>query len=162
MRKRVFGYQLSRDKNQRKALFRSLISALLEKGEIQTTLTKAKAIRSQTEKLITRAKTDSLSNRRITQRFLIKRDLVNRLFIAIAPVFKNKNGGYTRSIKTGFRRGDGAPLAKISFTEEILEIKKPVKAAKTVPAPLKKETKAKTVKKTKVLKKAKKENDKSN
>ncbi|PIQ69785.1 50S ribosomal protein L17 [Candidatus Shapirobacteria bacterium CG03_land_8_20_14_0_80_40_19] len=135
MRKKVFGYQLNRDKNERKALFRSLVSSLIEKNEIQTTLAKAKAIQSQTEKLITKAKKGTLSDRRVARRFLVKKDLVNRLFEVIAPIFKDRNGGYTRIIKTQIRRGDGATLVKISFTEEIpvveREKKKPAPEVKT-------------------------------
>lgn len=127
MRKRVFGFQLGRNKNERKALFRSLVSSLIEKNEIQTTLAKAKAIQSQTEKLITKAKKGTLSDRRAALRFLVKKELVNRLFEVIAPVFKNKKGGYTRIIKTKIRRGDGATLVKIGFTEEIPVIEKKVK-----------------------------------
>lgn len=127
MKKRVFGYQLKRDKNERQALFRSLVSGLIEKSEIQTTLTKAKAIQPLSEKLITRAKKGTLSDRRIVQRFLAKRALVNRLFDVIAPVFKNKNGGYTRIIRTKARKGDGAVLVKISFTEEIPVVEREIK-----------------------------------
>lgn len=127
MRKKVFGYQLGRDKNERKALFRSLISNLIEKNEIQTTLTKAKAIQPQAEKLITKAKKGTLSDRRVARRFLVKKELVNRLFEVIAPVFKNKKGGYIRIIKTQIRRGDGATLVKIGFTEEIPVVEKKVK-----------------------------------
>lgn len=127
MRKRVFGFQLGRNKNERKALFRSLVSSLIEKNEIQTTLAKAKAIQSQAEKLITKAKKGTLSDRRVARRFLVKKELVNRLFEVIAPVFKDRVGGYTRIIKTKIRRGDGATLVKIGFTEEIPVVEKKVK-----------------------------------
>ena len=151
MRKNVFGHQLKRDKNERKALFRSLISSLIEKNEIQTTLAKAKSIQAQAEKLITKAKKGTLSDRRVALRFLVKKELVNRLFSVIAPVFKDKKGGYTRIIKTKIRRGDGATMVKISFTEEIPVI---VREKKTVPV-------TEPEKPIKKVKKAKK-NDKSN
>ena len=125
MRKRVFGYQLSRDSNERKALFRALVSSLIEKGEIETTLVKAKATQKNIEKLITRAKGKTLADRRITLRFLTKTDLVSKLFDVIAPVFKERNGGYTRIVRTEIRQGDAAQMARISFVEELpIEIKK--------------------------------------
>lgn len=124
MRKKVFGYQLNRNKNQRKALFRSLIFSLIEKSHIQTTLTKAKAIQAEAEKLITKAKKGTLSDRRMALRFLVKKEAVNRLFDVIAPNFKNRNGGYTRIIRTKTRRGDQAVMAQISFTEEIPVVEK--------------------------------------
>lgn len=119
MRKKVFGKQLSRTKNQRKALFRSLVRALLIEGEITTTLIKAKAVRGQTEKLITRAKGGSLADRRLLHRFLTKRELVNRLVDEIAPRFKDRDGGYLRIVRTGRRRGDATQEAKLMFTEEV-------------------------------------------
>jgi len=155
MRKNVFGRQLKRNKNQRKALFRSLVSSLVEKGEIETTLAKAKAIQPQAERLITKAKKGTLNDRRVALRFLVKKQLVNRLFEVIAPVFKDQKGGYTRIIKTKLRRGDGAILVKIGFTQEIpvveREIKKPEPEVK-VEEPAKKKVKTRT----------KKTNDKSN
>ncbi len=127
MKKKVFGYQLSRDKNERKALFRALISSLIGNGTIETTLTKAKAIQPQMEKLITRAKKGSLSDRRIALRFLTKSGLVSKLFDVLAPIFKEKQGGYTKIIKTGRRRGDSAMMAKMIFSDDIpLEVKKEV------------------------------------
>jgi large subunit ribosomal protein L17 len=128
MRKMVFGNQLSRDKNERKALFRSLVSNFILNNELATTKTKAKAVQSQIEKLITKGKNGTIADRRIAQKFLTKKDLVNKLFDVIAPVFKNKNGGYTRIIKLGLRKGDKAPLVKMLFSEEIpVEIAKPKK-----------------------------------
>lgn len=127
MKKKVFGYQLSRDKNERKALFRTLISSLIGNGEIETTLSKAKAVQPQMEKLITRAKEGLLSDRRIALRFLTKSGLVSKLFDVITPIFKERQGGYTRIIKLGRRRGDSAMMAKLIFSEEIpLEVKKEV------------------------------------
>lgn len=127
----MFGYQLSRNKNQRKALFRSLILSLIEKSRIQTTLIKAKAIQAETEKLITKAKSGTLSDRRLALRFLAKKESVNRLFDVIAPVFKNRNGGYTRIVKTLTRRGDQAVMAQISLTEEIPVVEKMEKNVKS-------------------------------
>lgn len=125
MRKKVFGHQLGRDKNQRTALFRGLITDFIKNNELTTTLTKAKSIQAQLEKLITKGKNGTLNDRRIAHRFLAKKDLVNKLFEVIAPVFKNRNGGYTKIIKLGLRRGDKALMVKVTFTEEIpLEMEK--------------------------------------
>jgi len=119
MKKQVFGRHFSRTKNQRQALFRGLIGALIDKGEIVTTLPKAKAIKSQAEKLITKAKRGSLTDKRVILRFLPQRALVNRLVFSIAPLFKEKKGGYLRIVRLNRRRGDAAQMAKLSFTEEL-------------------------------------------
>lgn len=123
MRKQVFGRQLSRTKNQRKALFRGLSASLIEEGEITTTLAKAKAIKGQVEKLITKAKSGTLADRRRVLRFLPQKSLVNRLFAEIAPLFKERKGGYLRLIRVGERSGDSAAMAKLLFTEKVEEKK---------------------------------------
>jgi len=165
MRKRVFGRQFSRTKNQRRALFRGLISALVEKGEIVTTLPKAKAVKPQAEKLVTKAKKGTLSNQRVIFRFLGKRALVNRLVMEIAPLFKEKKGGYLRIIRLGRRKGDAAQLAKLMFTEDLGKIAaepirevqetiaKPGEKKAEAVEPVKKETKKKITTKTKEEKK---------
>jgi len=129
MRKRVFGRQFSRTKNQRQALFRNLVGSLVEKGEIVTTLPKAKAVKPQAEKLVTKAKRGTLTDQRVILRFLGKRALVNRLIDGIAPLFKEKKGGYLRIIRLGPRRGDIAPMAKLMFTQDLGKMaQKPVAA----------------------------------
>lgn len=133
MRKGVYGHQLGRTNNQRAALFKSLISSLIEKGKIKTTLIKAKAIRAQTEKLITKAKRGTLADRREILRFLAKRSLVDRLVDGIAPLLKEQNSGYLKILHLGIRRGDCAEMALITFSQDILVLEKPVKAVeKTV------------------------------
>jgi large subunit ribosomal protein L17 len=119
MRKNVYGRQLSRTKNQRQALFKGLMIALTERGEIVTTLAKAKAIRPQMEKLVTKAKRADISDRRQILKVLGKTNLVNRLCDVIAPVFKEKQGGYLRIIRVGTRTGDRAEMVKVMFTEKI-------------------------------------------
>lgn len=119
MRKNVYGRQLSRTKNQRQALFKGLMVCLVERGGIVTTLAKAKAIRSQIEKLVTKAKKAGLNDRRQILKVLGKTKLVNRLCDVIAPVFKEKQGGYLRIIRVGARTGDRAEMVKVMFTEEI-------------------------------------------
>lgn len=156
MRKNVFGRQLSRTKNQRRALFRGLISSLVERGEIETTIAKAKAIRGEAEKLITKAKDGSLAQRRLVHKFFGKTDLVNRLCDVIAPVFKEKKGGYLRIIRIGRRVGDGAEMVKVSFTEEI-PVEIPKEKVKKKPE-VKIETKvSEEIKKEKPSRKPKKE-----
>lgn len=157
MRKRVFGYNLNRDRNERQALFRSLLSALIEKEGIETTAVKAKAIRGAAEKLITKAKKGTLNDRRIVKKTLLKTPLVNKLFDQIAPVFKNRNGGYLRIVKLGRRYGDDAPLVKLLFTEEIPVFAKVVKEQN-----LKTETMPVVEKEIKEEKPVKKNNKKSN
>ncbi len=146
MRKQVFGRQLSRTKNQRQALFRGLVGSLVEKGEITTTLPKAKAIKSQTEKLVTKAKRGSLTDKRVIFRFLPRRVLVNRLVEGIAPLFKETKGGYLKIVRLGRRKGDAAEMARLSFAADLSQIKEKVKAEKEVKAeaaPVKKSRKTK-------------------
>lgn len=124
MRKKVFGRQLSRTKNQRKALFRGLVACLVEKEELTTTFAKAKAIHSETEKLVTKAKSATLNDRRMILKFLGRKHLVNKLCDVIAPVFQERKGGYLRIVKLGERRGDKAEMVKMMFTENIpIEVK---------------------------------------
>lgn len=111
------GKKLNRTKSHRKALFRNLIISLLEKGQIETTLAKAQAVRPIAEKIITKAKSQNLHSRRQVLSFLQKRETVKKLFEEIAPRYQNKKGGYTRIIRTGIRRGDCAPLSILELVE---------------------------------------------
>ncbi len=138
MRKKVYGRQFGRNKNQRTALFKGLVSSLVEKGKIKTTLPKAKAVIGTAEKLITKAKGGSLSDRRLIFRFLNKRSLVDRLVDGIAPLLKERKSGYLRIIKLGIRKGDRAEMAQLSFVDEISIVEKPIK-----PEIVKKEVKKK-------------------
>jgi len=110
--KRKFG----RDKNQRKALLNSLALNLIVRGKIKTTEPKAKELRPFMEKLITKAKKGDMSTRRIIISKLSNRSKeVKKLFEVIAPKYKDKNGGYTRVLKLGARKADGAPMAIIEL-----------------------------------------------
>lgn len=124
MRKQVFGRQLGRNKNQRQALFRGLLKSLVEKGEIQTTVSKAKAIKPQAEKMISKAKRGSLNDRRSILKEVGDQVLVNKLVDGIVPLFKQKNGGYLKIVRTYLRRGDSTQMAKLMFSEELKERKK--------------------------------------
>jgi large subunit ribosomal protein L17 len=130
MKKNVFGRKLSRDKNERKALFTSLMSALVMKERIITTEAKAKAIRADVEKLVTKAKEGSNAAKLVLQQSLSK-DAFEKMLSSIAPRFTNKQGGYVRLIKSGRRFGDDAPVVVMEWTEVAQEII-PVQAAAKV------------------------------
>lgn len=101
--------------DQRMALLRNLVTSLLENGKIETTLTRAKEARSLAEKMITLGKTNTLHSRRQALAFITKEDVVTKLFAEIAPKYAERNGGYTRIIKIGPRRGDAAPMAIVEL-----------------------------------------------
>lgn len=146
MRHRVPGNRLSRPYDQNKAILRSLATELLRHDEIVTTLAKAKAVRSHAEKMITLAKRGLIVNkedvynkaksndtnvaseaskqianhvhcRRQMNAYLYDKEVVNRAFEELAPRYSKRQGGYTRIIKTHFRRGDAAPMALIQLVE---------------------------------------------
>jgi large subunit ribosomal protein L17 len=117
MRHRVFGRKLGRSCNERKALFKSLISSLIIHGEIKTTEAKAKAIRGLVEKLISRAKQKTLAARRLLLAFLQNKEVVSKLIEEIAPRFENRPGGFTRILRIGRRRGDQAMVVKLKLLE---------------------------------------------
>jgi large subunit ribosomal protein L17 len=119
MRHLVNKSKLGRTKSHREAMLRNQITSLILYGKIETTLAKARFLRSNVEKLITRAKIeDTIHNRRIARKVIQNKDALNKLFKEIGPKFKNRNGGYTRIIKTGFRKGDDAPMAVIEILSE--------------------------------------------
>lgn len=138
MKKNVFGRKLKRDKNERKALFKSLMSSLVLSERIKTTEAKAKAIKPEIEKLVTKAKKGEISAKKILEKSLSK-PAFDKMLKDIAPRFSQRQGGYTRLIKLGKRFGDDAPLVMIEWTEEARIV-----AAK---APKTKEVKKKETKK---------------
>jgi large subunit ribosomal protein L17 len=97
--------------DQRMALLRNMVTSFLENGRIETTLTRAKEAQSLAEKMITLGKTNTLHSRRQALEFITKEDVVTKLFAEIAPEYADRNGGYTRIMQTGPRRGDAAPMA---------------------------------------------------
>ena len=129
------GRTFNRDTNARKALFIGLAKNLIEKEQIKTTLPKAKDLRSVVEKLITRAKVDSVANRRLTASELGNNSekAVKKLFSVLGPRYAKRPGGYTRVLKAGFRYGDAAPMAIIELVDRDENAKKV--APKTVAAP---------------------------
>lgn len=120
MNKGVFGRHFSRTKNQRTALFRGLIGSLIENDGLLTTVSKAKAIKADAEKIITKAKDGSVADKRVIFQTLNKKALVDKLVNEIAPVFKERKGGYLKIVRLGSRKGDQAQMAKLLFTQEIV------------------------------------------
>ena len=94
---------------------RSLASSLIERGSIETTEAKAKELRPYVEKLITKAKTGTLHSRRLAGKEIHKREIADKLFADVGPMFATRQGGYTRILKTGHRKGDGAEMARIEL-----------------------------------------------
>lgn len=115
MRHRKIGRQLSRNSSHRKALLQSLTNSLLRYEAIKTTLPKAKELRRVAEPLITRAKSDSVHNRRIAFSRLRDNEVVAKLFTELGPRYQERPGGYLRIIKCGRRAGDNAPMAYVSL-----------------------------------------------
>ena len=120
MRHRKAGRKLNRNSSHRKALFKNLSIALIEQDIIRTTLPKAKELRRFIEPLITLAKVDSVANRRLAFNKLRSDSAVGKLFSTVAVNSKDRNGGYTRIIKAGFRPGDKADMAYIELVDREL------------------------------------------
>lgn len=107
--------KLGRPTDHRIAMMRGMVTALLENGRIETTLYRAKELRSVADKMVTLGKKNTLHSRRQALAFITKEDVVSKLFSEIAPRYEDRNGGYTRIIKTGPRRGDAAEMAIIEL-----------------------------------------------
>jgi large subunit ribosomal protein L17 len=131
MRHLKSGHKLGRNPAHRRATLRNLVTNLVEKERIQTTLLRAKAARPLAERMITLGKRDSLHARRQAAAFLMTPGATQKLFTDLAPRFSGRNGGYTRIIRTGWRIGDGAELAILEWIGSELKKKekKPRKAA---------------------------------
>ena len=128
--------KLGRPTAHRQAMLRGMVTYLLENGSIETTLTRAKEVRSLTEKMITLGKKNTLAAKRAAMAFVTKEDVVKKLFDTIAPEYADRNGGYTRMYKLGPRRGDGAEMALIKLVAD-------EKAAKAEPKSAAKKKEAK-------------------
>ncbi len=115
MRHMKEGRKLRRTASHRKALLRNMVSSLFEFEKIETTDAKAKELRKVADKMITWGKRGDLHARRLTLRVISNKKVVHKLFSDIAPRFRERNGGYTRIIKTGRRKGDNAPLSIIEL-----------------------------------------------
>ena len=107
--------KLGRASDHRKAMLRAMVTYLIENGKIETTVTRAKEVRSMAEKMITVAKDGTLASKRQVLAYLTKEDVAKKLFDEVAPKYKEVNGGYCRIIKTGPRRGDAAEMCIIEL-----------------------------------------------
>jgi len=121
---------LSRKSSQRKALVRNMVTSLFRYERIETTQAKALEVRKKAEKMITRAKVDSVHNRRIIARDLYDEAIVAKLFKEIAPMFTERKGGYTRILKTGNRLGDAAEMVILELVEKTAKPEKKEAAKK--------------------------------
>ena len=110
--------KLSRETGHRKALLRNLTTSLLKEERIETTVAKAKEVKSTAEKMITLGKKNDLAARRKALAYIYDEDVVTKLFENIAPKYSDRDGGYTRIIKKGPRQNDGAPMAILELVEE--------------------------------------------
>ena len=128
MRHRKAGRKLNRNSSHRKALLKNLAIALIEQDIIKTTLPKAKELRKVIEPLITLGKEDTVANRRLAFNKLRSDAAVAKLFSEIAVNAKERNGGYTRIIKAGFRPGDKADMAYIELVDRNLDDNEPTEA----------------------------------
>jgi len=117
MRHKVSGRRLGRTTAHRKATMQNMVASLIQHELIQTTVPKAKELRREIEPLITRAKEDSLHNRRIAFDRLRNRDAVQKLFQDLGPRFSKRPGGYLRILRCGFRAGDNAPMAYVELVD---------------------------------------------
>ncbi len=112
------GRKLGRTSEHRNAMLRGLVTYLLENGSMETTLARAKEVRSMAEKMITLGKKNTLASRRAALAYITKEDVVTKLFNEIAPKYENRNGGYTQIFKMGPRRGDATEMALIKLIED--------------------------------------------
>ena len=109
--------KLGRNTSQRMSMLKGMVTFLLEKGRIETTVTRAKEVSALTDKMITLGKANTLASKRQALSFLKKEAVVYKLFTLIAPNYEERNGGYTRVLKIGPRRGDGAEMAIIELVD---------------------------------------------
>ncbi len=117
MRHRIAHRKLNKTASHRKAMFANMMSSLIEHEQIVTTLPKAKELKPLMDKLITLAKKGDLGSRRLAIARTRNKDMVKKLFDVLGPRYKDRNGGYTRVLKAGFRYGDNAPMAVIELVD---------------------------------------------
>src|SRR5512139_3455250 len=122
MRHRSGLKKLNRTSSHRLAMFRNMTVSLLRHELIKTTLPKAKELRRVAEPILTLGKTPSLANRRLAFSRLRDREMVTKLFDELGPRYANRNGGYSRILKFGFRKGDNAPMALIELMDRPAEV----------------------------------------
>ena len=130
MRHRQSNRKLNRTTSHRLAMLRNMTNSLLQHEVIKTTLPKAKELRRVAEPLITLGKKPSVANRRLAFDRLRDRDVVVKLFDELGPRFQNRNGGYLRILKFGFRQGDNAPMALVELLDRPDSVVEPVAETK--------------------------------
>jgi large subunit ribosomal protein L17 len=130
MRHRRAGWKLGRNTSHRRALLRNLVTSLIVEERIETTITKAKAMRPHVEKMITLGKRGDVAARRLAASYLMTRDAVDKLFDSISPRYGDRAGGYVRIIHSGFRQGDGGEKAFVELlgSEKTLDEKRQKRA----------------------------------
>ena len=109
--------KLGRPTDQRKAMLRGMVTLLLENGQLVTTVTRAKELRSVADKMITLGKKNTLASRRAALAYITKESVVTKVFTEYASLYADRNGGYTQIFKMGPRRGDGAEIAVIKMVD---------------------------------------------
>ena len=136
--------KLGRPTAHRKAMLRGMVTLLLKNGQVETTLTRAKEVRSIAEKMITLGKKNTLASRRAALAYITKEDVVTKVFVELAPLYAERNGGYTQIYKLGPRRGDGAEMAIVKLVDYVkyTDKKAAKKAEKAAKAEAKKAAKA--------------------
>lgn len=115
MRHLVSGRKLNRSTSHRKAMFKNLATSIMVEERVKTTVEKAKEVRSLVERLITYGKKENLHGIRLIERYIRNKDVIKKIVEDIAPSMKDRNGGYTRVIKVGNRKGDNAEMAIIEL-----------------------------------------------
>ena len=111
--------KLGRTTAHRNAMLRGMVTLLLANGQVETTLTRAKEVRSMAEKMITLGKKNTLASRRAALAYITKEEVVAKLFAELAPLYAERNGGYTQIYKLGPRRGDGAEMAIVKLIDYV-------------------------------------------
>ena len=134
MRHRISGRKLGRNASHRKAMFRNMVTSLFEHERVQTTDAKAKELRLVAEKLITLGKRGDLHARRLVLAYVRDKGVVAKLFDQISPRYAQRPGGYTRIIKVGERKGDGAPVSFLELVQEPYAPRGKAKASVARPA----------------------------
>ena len=166
MRHRVAGRKLSRHTQHRELMFRNMLTSLLQYERIETTLAKGKELRGWADRIISLGKKGTLHARRRVFALLRNKEIVKKLFDEIAPKFKDREGGYTRVYKLGWRQGDGAPLSLVelvTYASPEEKKKSTIKKAKEVlekVTPKRKEKEEKREKKEKEKEKGKEKKEK--
>ena len=130
MRHKVAGYKLGRNTSHRRSLLRNLVTSVIVEERVETTVPKAKAAKPIVEKMITLGKRGDLAARRLAGSYLMTNEAVVKLFDTVGPRFGDRNGGYTRIVRTAWRKGDGAEKAFIELlgSEQVIDEKRQKRA----------------------------------